>query len=386
MKWLKFTLPIVIFAAGFGGMKLIEVSAQEQGDKQPVDTRPTVTLTSLNVQDVSPMITSYGEVMPLETTRLAAQVAGEVVYWHPDFLPGGIVKRGEVLFSVRKDSYEAALLQAEAALSSAESLLIQEQAQAEVAKKEARSLPASRVTDLYLRKPQLLSAEAAVKSAKAMLRAAQRDLANCEVRAPYDALVVSRSIGTGEYVGPGTVAAVLNNIESAEVTFPVAGFDMQHLPSSSTAPEITVTVPGEQRTRMAQLHRDAGIVDSATRMLHLVARIQDPYALNSAQIPVRFGSYVSLQFAGKPIPQVYEVPQDLVTQRRLWLLDKEDRLHSQPVNVVREQGKYFLIEADFDASRVVSNVPEYPQEGMSVRVIAPAQGMLVKQASDIGGQ
>eukprot|EP00581_Thalassiosira_minuscula_P037650 CAMPEP_0184456798 /NCGR_PEP_ID=MMETSP0740-20130409/28016_1 /TAXON_ID=385413 /ORGANISM="Thalassiosira miniscula, Strain CCMP1093" /LENGTH=51 /DNA_ID=CAMNT_0026829027 /DNA_START=18 /DNA_END=169 /DNA_ORIENTATION=+ len=50
---------------------------------------------------------------------LSAQVSGEVVSWNPKFVAGGLVKRGEVLFSVEKDTYEAALWQAEAELSQA---------------------------------------------------------------------------------------------------------------------------------------------------------------------------------------------------------------------------------------------------------------------------
>ena len=128
-------------------------------------------------------LSSYGELISLESTNLAAQVAGEVTSWNKSFVAGGIVKRGDVLFSIEKDAYEAALLQAEAAVYNARSLLIQEQAQADVAKREAENMPDSRVTDLYLRKPQVLSAQAALKSAEAQLRIAKRDLENCEVKA-----------------------------------------------------------------------------------------------------------------------------------------------------------------------------------------------------------
>ena len=194
-KWKKRLFPLLALGLGIAGFMAFSASAQKAEEEQTVDTRPTVSVEALSAQDYQVVITGYGEVAPLETTSLAAQVSGEVVSWHPNFVPGGMIKRGEVMFSIEKDSYEAALYQAEANLSQAKAQLIEEQARADVAKDEAKRLPQTKVTDLYLRKPQLLSAEANLKSAMAQLKLAKRDLANCEVVAPYDALIVSRNLG-----------------------------------------------------------------------------------------------------------------------------------------------------------------------------------------------
>lgn len=369
MKWMKVTLPVVLLVAGIGGMKLIEASAQETEEKEQVDTRPAVAIEALRPINYQVGINSYGELMPLESTNLAAQVSGEVISWHPNFIAGGVVKRGDVLFSIEKDTYEAALLLAQANLSSAEASLIQEQALARVAKEEAKTLPAARVTDLYLRKPQVMSAQAAVKSARAQLRIAQRDLENCEITAPYDALVVNRNIGVGDFVNTGTVAAVLNNIETAEVTFPIAGFDSRFLTSNIIDSDAQISIQGDANIRrVGKIHRDVGIVDSATRMSHLVARIEDPYALRSNKPVIKFGSYVDVDFKGTELQNVYKISQDLVNNRTLWVLDDENKLHAQPVIVLREEGADFIISADFTTSKMVTTLPEYPQEGMEVKI------------------
>ncbi|RDV24241.1 efflux RND transporter periplasmic adaptor subunit [Alteromonas aestuariivivens] len=370
MKWIKYAVPFAILGLGYAGMKGIEASANDDIIQEKVDTRPTVTIEHLEPEDFTVQIASYGEVQPLESTRVAAQVAGEIVSWNPNFVPGGLVKRGELLFSIEKDSYEAALLQAEASLSNAQALLIEERARAQVARREAASLPSERVTDLYLRKPQVLSAEAAVKSAEAMLRIAKRDLQNCDVTAPYDALVVSREIGVGDFVNVGTSAAVLNNIEMAEIKFPVAGFDSAFLPESIQGKVLNVQLDAHgQAVRKATIHRDLGMVDQATRMIYLVARINDPYSLRSSEPATRFGTYATVTFAGKTLEQVYRVPQELITRRTLWTLDDEDKLVSQKVQVIREEGGYFYIRGDFNSDRVVMTLPEYPQQGMAVKVL-----------------
>ena len=379
MQWKKIALPIVILAAGFAGMTLIASAGDKEEEPEVVDTRPTVTISELQAEDYAVTLNSYGEITPLESTMLAAQVSGEVTSWNQDFVPGGLVRRGEILFSIEKDAYEAALLQAEANLSSAQAQLIQEQAQANVAEREAAGMSKSRVTDLYLRKPQLLSAQAAVKSAEAMLRIAKRDLDNCEVRAPYDALIVSREIGTGDYVTPGTVAATLNNVETAEITFPVAGFDQSFLPVSVTGLDATVTV--DKRTIPAKLHRDLGIVDQSTRMSHLVARIDDPYGVRSGKALIKFGSFANISFNGKTLENVFRIPQELVNNKQIWLVSEDATLQSEIVEIVREQDDFYFVRGNFDGLQLVTSPPEYPLNGMAVKVIEQSNKLVAAHAN-----
>ena len=267
-------------------------------------------------------------------------------------------------------------------VASAEAQLIQEQAQADVAAREAKTMPNARVTDLYLRKPQVMSAKAALKSAQAQLKIAKRDLENCKVKAPYDALVVSRGISTGDYVTQGTPVAVINNIEYAEVTFPVAGFDRVFLADNTIGSEIAIEVDDIQgATVKGTIHRDTGVIDNNTRMSYFVARIEDPYAINSSKPIIKFGSYSTIAFEGKTLSDVYRIPQELITNRLLWTLDDEDRLTSQKVTVVREENGDFLIQGDFNANKVVMSLPEYPQNGMPVKVIETTTDLVTASAN-----
>ena len=377
MKWMKFILPVAILVVSYFIMKGIEASASDSAITEAVDTRPTVTIEQIDVESSVITLSSYGEVQPLESTNLAAQVSGEVESWNPKFVSGGLVRRGEVLFSVEKDAYEAALLLAQANLSSAQAQLIQEQAQADVAALEAKSMPDARITDLYLRKPQVMSAQAAVKSAEAQLKIAKRDLNNCEVTAPYDALIISREISTGDYVTQGTTAAVINNIEQAEITFPIAGFDRVFLDENTLGTKAILTLDDVSKTQVtATIHRDTGVIDSATRMTHFVARIEDPYALNATKPIVKFGTYTTISFEGKTLENVYRIPQELVTNRTLWTIDEESKLVSKKIQVIREDGSDFLIQGTFNPNKVVMSLPEYPQNGMEVKVIDNSAGFV----------
>ena len=373
-KWLKIVLPIGILAVGLVGMQVISATAPEAPEKAPLDKRPTVKVEELTPTDYHVNLRSYGEVQPLEETRLSAQVSGEVTNWHPHFLPGGLVKRGDILFTIEKDAYEAALLRAEAELSQAKANLIEELARADVAEKEARNLPKSQVSDLYLRKPQVLSARAAVSSAEAAVKLAQRDLRNCEVEAPFDALVVSRNVGVGQFVSMGAQVAELSNVEHAEVVIPIAGFDTQFLPETLDQQQATLSIEGfEHFERKGTIVRDLGIVDELTRMSQLVVRVSDPYALNSDASPLKFGSYVEVSFKGKELQNVFRIRQELVANSKVWTVEDE-KLVSKPVTVLREEDQYFFISEGLQPDdKLVLTLPEYPQSGMPVKLAGKTQ-------------
>lgn len=374
--WTKIALPIVVLIVGVGAMYTITVSAAKDENKEAVDTRPTVKVESIQSTDYPVLITSFGEVTPLESTLISSQVAGEVTGWNENFVAGGLVLRGEILFSIEKDTYEAALLQAEANLSSAQALLIEEQARANVAKQEAKNLPNNKVSDLYLRIPQVLSAEAAVKSAQARLKIAQRDLANCEITAPYDALVINRNVGVGQYVNQGAQVAVLNNVEKAEIIFPIAGFDNAFLPSNVAGTPVTISTKGfDAISREGLIARDLGVIDQATRMSQLVVRIYDPYGIKNGLAPLKYGSYVEVQFIGRTLQQVYRLPQELVTNRTVWIVDQDNKLEPRKVDIIREEGAYFLIGDGLNNNdKIVITLPEYPQKGMEVKMAQPSSG------------
>ena len=367
---LRWIFPFVALTLGVVGFAAINAIAKESDKKEVIDTRPTVQVEAVSANNHQVIINSYGEVQPLENTQLSAQVSGEVVSWHPSFVAGGVVGRGEILFTIEKDNYEAAVLQAEAELARAQAMLIEEQAQAKVAEDEAKRFPNKARTDLFLRKPQVLSAQAAVKSAQAALKRAQRDLDNCEVSAPYDALVVSRNVGVGQFVTMGAQVAELNNIETAEVIIPIAGFDSVFLPERVKGVTATVIKTGLNGfTRQAVIDRDLGIVDNATRMSSLVVRIEDPYGLTNQQPAIKFGTYVQVNFAGTMLNNIYRLPQELVNNQTVWVVNDEQQLEPRKVKVIREEGEYFYISDGLEANdKLVTTLPEYPQKGMAVKI------------------
>jgi len=370
MKGLRWILPLVVLGLGYLGYTAIAATESETQVDNPAPPPPIVDTQFITPTQHQVVITGHGELMPLETTQISAQVSGEVMDWHPNFVAGGIVKRGDVLFSIEADNYQAAVLNAEADLASAQAALIEEQAQAAVAKRQAKSLPPTQVTDLYLRKPQLLTAKARVKSAQAALKRAQRDLDNCQVTAPYDALVVSRDIGVGQYISAGTTVGTINNVEVAEVHVPVAGFDSAFLPEQLEGIQASLTRNGTSPIhREGTVVRDLGIVEQSTRMMRVVVRLDDPYGISSPKPTLPFGSYVEVAFNGTTLDAVFKLPQALANNRQVWVVDGKGQLSSRALNIVRAEGQYLYADQGLSANdQIVTTPPEFPEAGMTVRV------------------
>lgn len=382
-KWIKIAAPILALIVGIVGKNVIAASGKDETEKEKVETRPTVQVEEIHSLTHQVKIKGHGEVKPVESTILSAQVSGEVVSWNPNFVSGGLVKRGDVLFNVDSANYEAAVLQAEAAFNSAQANYIEEQGRADVAKREAKTLPNSKVTDLYLRKPQLLSAKASMMSAKAGLKLAKRDLAYCKVKAPYDALVVSRDVGKGQNVNKGARVGEIYNIETAEIVFPVAGFDSAFLQSKLLGLDADVTSEGRYSfSRPGKIVRDLGVVDSDTRMGNIVVQVNNPYSIGSSLPKLQFGSYVTVTFNGQSLNNVFKLSQDLVTNNSVWVITDEHKLDLKRLEIIREEADYFVVGSGLEnGNKVVLTLPEYPQKGLDV-LVAGEKDIKPKDDSD----
>ncbi|MFD2179016.1 efflux RND transporter periplasmic adaptor subunit [Veronia pacifica] len=372
VNMLRWLLPIIVLSVSIAGYQWMTEYAEDTPAQPRSLVEPSVSTEKAKIINHMVTITSFGEVRSSESTHMSAQVSGVVNSLHPKFVVGGIVSKGEVLFTIDNNDYQAAVLEAEAQLATAKAVLIEEQAKAKVAARQALTMDKVKVTALFLRKPQLLSANARVKSAMAGLSRAKRDLKHCDVLAPYNALVMSRTIGVGQFISKGSQVALLNNVETAEVHVPIPGFDSQFLPDPLEDTEVSITLDNINRQviRRGEIVRNLGIVDSKTRMTRLVVKLDDPYSINSQLPPIQFGSYVTTSFSGLQLDQVYKVRQEVLTDGKVWVVSDAEKLDDRTVTVIHQSGEYIYIRGDLTPNeRLVLTLPDFPQKGMKVNAI-----------------
>ncbi|MFC3034555.1 efflux RND transporter periplasmic adaptor subunit [Pseudoalteromonas fenneropenaei] len=356
-------------AAGFAAMK-----APPQEKVEEV-IHPLVEASPLHLAPMTLDVSSYGVVQPKYHTQLVAQVAGQVVELSEQFVKGGFVKEGQVLARIDPNDYEAALIEAEANLAQASSGLEIERAQAQVAQAEWQRIKSDSSeaipSELYLRKPQLAEKLARYKAAQADVKRAKRNLERTYVRAPYDAIIEGRDISLGSVVNPGNALGLLNSISVAEIRLPVADKDLRHLEKLGLDANVTLSanVAGKKQTWQGQIVRSEGVIDERSRMTYLVAQVTNPYQDNSK--PLRFGSYLTAQITGKALDNAVAIPQHLVRDGKIRVLNDDLTLSFKTVNIIRDYEGMVIVDSGItEGAQLITSALEYPTEGMQLRIDA----------------
>jgi RND family efflux transporter MFP subunit len=367
-------IPIVILIAGFLIFFLFSSMKKPPEDKAVVDNTPMVAVEAISLAPMTLLVDSYGVVKPKYETELVAQVGGEVVELSEKFVRGGFVQQGQLLARVDPSDYQAALIEAQATMASAQASLEQERAQGQVAEQEWQRITDAAPTALSLRKPQLAQEVARVKSAQAFILRAKRNLERTEIRAPYDAMIDSRNVGLGSFVGTGSMIGKLLGTAIAEVRLPVADNQLEFLIAQGQNASVNLTgiFAGRETLWAAKIVRSEGVIDSKSRMSYLVAEIFDPYALrdNNQKTPLRFGAYVKAKILGEAIAQAASVPRYLVENSRVALLDSESRLHYSAVKIIRQDGQNVIISGGLaDGDQLIVSALDYPVDGMKLALI-----------------
>lgn len=384
----QYLAAIGILLLGIGLFLALKSMKKPPEQKPVVDKTPLVNVMPIVVSEKTLTVNSYGVVEPKYQTQLTAQVSGEIVALDEVFIRGGFVNKGQVLAQIDPSDYQAALLDAESKVASAQAALEKEQAQGKVAEQEWLAIEGAQPTELSLRKPQLAEAQAQLKAANASLLRARRNLERSEIRAPFDAIVDLRLIGLGSFVGIGAKIGNLLSIEVAQVRLPVASKEMAFLLNSGEGAKVqlSINVAEQSYQWQAEIARHEGVIDNTNRMHYLVAEILDPYQLslknsqetgNSKQSPLRFGTYVNASISGISLESVATIERQYFVNDRVPVLSENSTLALIEVEILRQEGNQVIVRessaehptrAQLHQQQLVTTALEEPIHGMKLKL------------------
>ena len=357
-----------IFAVAVGGAVGMSKLKPPPETRAVADTELLVEVLALEQMTASFLVRSQGTVRPLTETVLSAEVSGPIVWISPEFVAGGVFAQGEDLMRIDPTNYVVAVEQATA-------LLQQRQIEFD---------GAEQLRDQgYRAETEWASAAAALASARADLVKANRDLEKSVIRLPYDGMVRSKDADLGQYVNTGTRLGVTFATDYAEIRLPLTDQDLAfvELPAAGsvgTADEPLVELSAVQRGDTAhwpaRIVRTEGVVDENNRVTYAVARIEDPYRLNTgseAGSPLPMGTFVAASIEGTTVRNVIRVPRSSLRGKdQLLFVDEDSRLRIGTVDVLRADAQYAYLRGGAQAGdRISLTAIESPINGMRVRTV-----------------
>jgi len=385
---LKILLPIV-FVVGAVVFTVIVIKLKGEPEKKElVRVLPKVEVMRLQSEPLSLTIESQGTIQPRTDTVLTAEVSGVIEFVSPKLFAGSFFKKGDVLIEMDKVEYSAALANAKSMRASARLAYAQEESLSEQAQLDWKELGRGQANDLVLRKPQLEKAASDIESAEAGVIVAKRNLSKTTVRAPYDGRVHTKFVDVGQTVnGRTTQLARIFAVDVAEVRLPISSEDLAFidLPQVSQSGQFNSTESNvflssqfgnKSWNWMGVIDRVEGVIDTATRQVYLVARIENPYGQSnhSDRPPLNVGQYVSAQISGKNLGPGFVIPRSALKPGNLvWIIDENNQLKITPVVVAKAEVKEAFISAGLkNGDRLCLTPLGIAIDGMEVEVFDDA--------------
>ena len=375
-KLLRFGLPIAVLALAFGLRWLLYATSPSAATAEPEPIVPVVRVVAAMPETLRLEVVAHGTVSPRTESDLVAEVRGRVVSVSPKLEAGAFFDQGDEL--LRLDGREPAIAldraRARVRLRASEAKLAESQADR---RRTLAQRNAASVSDLDQFESRADVAAAALQEAKAQLAQAELDLERTTLRAPYDGRVRERHAHVGQFVSPGTTLARIYAVDYAEVRLPIQTRDLAYLvlPEAGSQPSpvmLEAELSGQRMRWPAVLARSEGSIDAKTRMLYVVARIDDPQARRDpTRQALPAGLFVRAVVQGRELQDVYRLPAlALRDDDRVFIVGSENQLHSRSVDVARRTREEVILRAGLEpGERVIVSPLRAVTEGMQVRTV-----------------
>ncbi len=339
--------------------------------------------------DYQTAVYAMGTVVASESVNLTPRISGMVIRVSPNFIEGGMLKKGEELVELDPTDYRLAIKQRESEVAKAKFNLKLELGQQAIVRREFQLLGADlneQEQELVLRKPHLNAAKAALAAAEAALQQAHLDLSRTRPVAPFNAIITTRNANIGAWMSAfstGTPLAKLVGTDSfwINASVPIDKLSWIQIPGinsrhGSPAKISYETGWGKGVYRAGTVKRLQAELEPEGRMARVIVEIDDPLSqkpANKQAPPLMLGTFVRVEIAGKMLHEVISIPETVLHDgSQIWLMTDQQTLEIRTVNPVwSEQGSVYLSKDQLpDNARIITSDLSAPVPGMHIRSAA----------------
>jgi RND family efflux transporter MFP subunit len=384
----KAWIPVLIAALCLMGAFVIVATAPSVEYKEPARAIPTVRTISATTETHRHRVRTQGTVAPRSEADLVPEISGRVVWIASSLAPGGFFKTGEPLLRLERRDFELAVKRQRAAVQRADSEL--EFAASELKRRQGLSdAGVASPSQLGEKRRAAAVAESNLVDARAALEQAERELARTEIRAPFDGRVREEQVDVGQFVARGNPVGKIYATDYAEIRLPIPDHQLAFLdlpdPRRSDADEaadgpvvlLSATFAGRRHEWTGRIVRSEGEIDAKSRMVNVVARVEDPYGSNenSDRPPLAVGLFVEADIAGPEASDVIVVPRYAMRgDSQILIVNARNELRSKPVHVLRIDRDDVLVQGPLaEGERICVSPIQVVVEGMIVNAIEDPQ-------------
>ncbi|MBA2663304.1 MAG: efflux RND transporter periplasmic adaptor subunit [Bradymonadaceae bacterium] len=378
---LQAVLPLIIIAAALATAVTLVQSRPEPQRAAPgsegILVQTATAARSMHRMDVA----VRGAVTASRQVSLQSQLAGRVVWMHPELQIGGFVKEGEVLLRIEARDYEIAAEESKTVVDQARAQLAIEEGQQVIAQREWAlfandSRSGADDPGLALRKPQLKMAESSVKAAEARQKRTQLDLSRTVVRAPFNGFVQAIAVELGQLVNNQSQMATLVGTDTVWVSasVPIERLAAIEIPGSQAI--IRQDTGSHTVERPGKVVRLLGDLDPVGRMARVLIEVEDPFDLKKeasakAKLPLLVRAFVEVAIEGSESRELIEIPRRNVHNGdTVYVVESDGTLGLRPVAIVWRTSDSVLIEEGLSAGeRYVTSSIAAPMQGMKLRTV-----------------
>ena len=347
------------------------------------ETPMLVRVVSVDQGNFTPTISATGTIRPSQEIVISPRVSGQVIERSPNFVPGGFVEKGEVLFKIDPSDYETALTQATSDLSQARSDLQRELGLQQAAEREYALLEdsLSKVNrNLVLRKPQLESVKAQVESAESSVQQAKLNLERTSVKAPFSGHIIDRNINVGSLVSTGQNVGQLVGTNSywVETTVPVSNlkwlnFEHETGEQGSTVLVRNQSVWGPDESRSGYLLTRIGSLEEQTRMARLIVEVPDPLAQQTANRnapKLIIGSFLAVELQAQPLTNVVRLSRNYLRENQTAWVMQHDTLSIRNLDILFQDKNFaYISDGLTGGEKVITTNLATVRNGAALRLI-----------------
>lgn len=365
----KFIAPAVLLAVLGGFAAFLVLRPPEQPSRERPPPRLVVQAITLEPQDYTVMLQSYGTVQPRTQSMLVSQVPGQIVAINPAFRDGGFFDAGDILIQIDDRDFKADVKIAEASMLEARQALVEAEARSEQALRDWQRLGnAGEPPALVLREPQLQAARARLASAEAAVTKARLSVERTAIRAPFAGRVLRQTVDLGQVVNANTTLGEIYATDVVEVRLPLRNSDLSFIDlpeqfrydTDATDGAIVhfASDLGQGGQWQGQVVRTEGAIDPTARQLFVAAQIDEPFRKSAdGATPLKIGQYVTALVTGKTIEDALIVPNENIYQGTFVYVVDDGVLDRRRISVSWQNDVESIVAGGIDAGEQLVTTP-----------------------------